>query len=122
MRFIGRSLLCIILATLPRNAAAQGDLPVRLDPVVVREAAPPKTLRPTEQLIQGKLVDESTGLPIARGNIELWAVGDTVRYYVNHKLVNEGTGSSLTKGRILFQSEGAEVYFKTMELRPVLNR
>lgn len=76
MRFIGRSLLCIILATLPRNAAAQGDLPVRLDPVVVREAAPPKTLRPTEQLIQGKLVDESTGLPIARGNIELWAVGD----------------------------------------------
>lgn len=54
--------------------------------------------------------------------LELWAVGDTVRYYVNHKLVNEGKGSSLTKGRILFQSEGAEVYFKTMELRPVLSR
>jgi hypothetical protein len=54
--------------------------------------------------------------------LELWAVGDTVRYYVNHKLVNEGKGSSLTKGRILFQSEGAEVYFKMMELRPVLSR
>jgi hypothetical protein len=54
--------------------------------------------------------------------LELWAVGDTLRYYVNHKLVNEGSGSSLTKGRILFQSEGAEVYFKTMELRPVLGR
>jgi len=54
--------------------------------------------------------------------LELWAVGDTIRYYVNHKLVNEGSGSSLTKGRILFQSEGAEVYFKTMELRPVLGR
>ncbi len=54
--------------------------------------------------------------------LELWAVGGTMRYYVNHKLVNEGTGSSLTRGRILFQSEGAEVYFKTMELRPVLAR
>jgi hypothetical protein len=52
--------------------------------------------------------------------LELWAVGDTVRYLVNHVLVNEGTGASATKGRILFQSEGAEVYFKTMELRPVL--
>ena len=54
--------------------------------------------------------------------LELWAEGDRIRYYVNHKLVNEGTGSSLTKGKILFQSEGAEVYFKTMELRPVLSR
>ena len=53
--------------------------------------------------------------------LELWAVGDTVRYYVNHHLVNEGRGSSLAKGRILFQSEGAEVYFKTMELRQVLS-
>ena len=52
--------------------------------------------------------------------LELWAVGDSVRYHVNHVLVNEGTGASLTKGRILFQSEGAELYFKTMELRPVL--
>jgi hypothetical protein len=42
-----------------------------------------------------------------------------VRYHVNHKLVNEGTGASLTKGRLLFQSEGAEVYFKTIELRQV---
>jgi len=54
--------------------------------------------------------------------LELWAVGDTVRYYVNHVLVNEGAGSSLTKGRILFQSEGAEVYFKSMELRPVVRQ
>jgi hypothetical protein len=53
--------------------------------------------------------------------LELWAVGGTVRYLVNHKLVNEGMGSSLTRGKILFQSEGAEVYFKTMELRPVLS-
>jgi hypothetical protein len=54
--------------------------------------------------------------------LELWAVGDTVRFYVNHKLANEGTASSLTRGRILFQSEGAEVFFKTMELRQVLSK
>lgn len=75
MRFIGRSLLCTTLVMLPRYAAAQGP-PVRLDPIVVREAAPPRELRPTQQLIQGKLVDETTGLPIARGIIELWADGD----------------------------------------------
>ncbi len=53
--------------------------------------------------------------------LELWAVGDTVRYYVNGVPANEGKGASLTKGRILFQSEGAEVFFKTMELRQVLH-
>ena len=42
-------------------------------------------------------------------------------YYVNHKLVNEGPALH-EKAGILFQSEGAEVYFKTMELRPVLGR
>src|SRR6185312_3747650 len=66
-----------ILATLPRYAAGQGDRPVvRLDPIIVRAAGPPKTLRPTEQLIQGKLLEEGTGAPIARGIIELWADGD----------------------------------------------
>lgn len=54
--------------------------------------------------------------------LELWAIGGTIRYHVNHKLVNEGSRSSLTKGRILFQSEGAEVYFKTMDLRPILTK
>ncbi len=49
--------------------------------------------------------------------LELYAEGDTVRYFVNGKLVNEGKGASVTRGRILFQSEGAEVYFRKMELR-----
>jgi 3-keto-disaccharide hydrolase len=52
--------------------------------------------------------------------LELWAVGDTVRYHINHKLVNEGSAASLKKGKILFQSEGAELYFKDMVLRPIL--
>ncbi len=51
--------------------------------------------------------------------LELYAIGDTVKYYVNGKLVNEGSNASLTKGKILFQSEGAEVYFRKMELREI---
>ena len=51
--------------------------------------------------------------------VEMIADGDRVRYWVNGKLVNEGTQASLTRGKILFQSEGAEVYFRNIELRPL---
>jgi hypothetical protein len=51
--------------------------------------------------------------------IELYAVGDTITYYVNGKLVNQGKNSGLTKGHILFQSEGAEIYYRKMELREI---
>lgn len=51
--------------------------------------------------------------------LELLADSDQVRYWVNGKLVNEGSGAGLTRGRILFQSEGAEVFFRNLELRPL---
>ncbi len=51
--------------------------------------------------------------------LELVTQGNTVRQYVNGKLVNEGTNPSPTEGKILFQSEGAEVYFRNMELSPL---
>jgi hypothetical protein len=38
---------------------------------------------------------------------------------VNGKLVNEGAGASVTRGKILFQSEGAEVYIRKAELTPL---
>ena len=41
---------------------------------------------------------------------------------VNGKVANEGRGSNLTRGKILFQSEGAEVFFRNMELRPLEKR
>lgn len=40
-------------------------------------------------------------------------------YYVNGKLVNEGTDCSLTEGKLLFQSEGAEIYFRRIDLVPL---
>lgn len=39
--------------------------------------------------------------------------------YVNGKLANEGTDAFPTSGKILFQSEGAEVYFRDIKLYPL---
>jgi hypothetical protein len=39
-----------------------------------------------------------------------------VKHWVNGKLTNEGTDAFPVSGKILFQSEGAEVFFRNMEL------
>jgi len=39
--------------------------------------------------------------------------------YVNGKLANEGTDAFPTSGKILFQSEGAEVFFRNIKLYPL---
>lgn len=44
--------------------------------------------------------------------------GDLV-YYLNGVKVMEGTNGSLTEGRLLFQSEGAEIFFRKIELHPL---
>src|SRR6202020_194992 len=51
--------------------------------------------------------------------LELVTDGNTVRQYVNGKLVNEGTDPFPKEGKILFQSEGAEVYFRDIKLYPL---
>jgi hypothetical protein len=51
--------------------------------------------------------------------LELVTQGNDVKQYVNGKLVNEGTDPSPVSGKILFQSEGAEVYFRDMKLYPL---
>ncbi len=45
--------------------------------------------------------------------------GNDVKQYVNGKLANEGTDPFPTEGKILFQSEGSEVYFRNMKLYPL---
>ena len=42
-----------------------------------------------------------------------------VKYYVNGKLVLEGTDSNFTEGKLMFQSEGAEIYFRRIDLEPL---
>ncbi|MGH9784242.1 MAG: 3-keto-disaccharide hydrolase, partial [Terriglobia bacterium] len=51
--------------------------------------------------------------------MELIADHGKVTFRINGKVANEGTGAQPARGRILFQSEGAEVYFRNIELRPL---
>jgi hypothetical protein len=51
--------------------------------------------------------------------LELVTQGNDVKQYVNGKLANEWTDPSPASGKILFQSEGAEVYFRDIKLYPL---
>ena len=50
--------------------------------------------------------------------IEIIANGNQIEHYVNGHLVNSATNTSVGAGRILLQSEGAEVYYKCVEITP----
>ncbi len=52
--------------------------------------------------------------------MEVICDGDSIINIVNGYVVNIGTKSSLTKGKILFQSEGAEIIFRKIEIRPLI--
>ena len=51
--------------------------------------------------------------------VEIVAQGDTVKHYLNGKMVNEGTKAYPASGKILIQSEGAEVYFRDINVYPL---
>ena len=58
--------------------------------------------------------------PIGEWNeYEITCDGDTIKLVINGQEVNVGTNSELKRGRILLQSEGAEIFFKDIELRPL---
>jgi len=52
--------------------------------------------------------------------MEVVCDGDTITNIVNGYVVNAGTKSSLTKGKITFQSEGAEIIFRRIEIRSLI--
>jgi len=51
--------------------------------------------------------------------VELIADRDRLVFLLNGVKVNEASGSSLTSGRLLFQSEGSEVFYRRIELHPL---
>jgi len=51
--------------------------------------------------------------------LELIVQGNDIKQYVNGKLANEGIDPFPTDGKILFQSEGAEVFFRNMTVAPL---
>jgi hypothetical protein len=52
-------------------------------------------------------------------HLEAVVENGNLTYYVNGKLVNAATDSSFTGGRIMLQSEGAEIYFRRIDLEPL---
>jgi hypothetical protein len=58
--------------------------------------------------------------PLGEWNtLECICDGDKITNILNGTVVNAGTNASHTKGKILFQSEGAEVFFRKIELLPL---
>ena len=51
--------------------------------------------------------------------LEMVVEDKTIKQYVNGILANVGTDPFPTEGKILFQSEGAEVFFRNMQLFPL---
>jgi hypothetical protein len=51
--------------------------------------------------------------------VEVICDGDKITNLINGVVVNQGSQASETKGRILLQSEGAEVFFRNIELFPL---
>ena len=66
---------------------------------------------------RGRQDVESPGAEWTR--IEAVCAGDTLEYFVNGKHVNQGTHLSYQSGRLIFQSEGAEIFFHRIELHPL---
>jgi hypothetical protein len=59
--------------------------------------------------------------PLGEWNrMEVFCDGGTITNIVNDHVVNVGTGSSPTQGKILVQSEGAEIEFRKIEVRPLV--
>jgi hypothetical protein len=52
--------------------------------------------------------------------MEVLCDGDSITTILNGYVVNIGTHSSLTRGKILLQSEGAEIFFRKIEVRPLV--
>jgi hypothetical protein len=68
------------------------------------------------RIIKKKDAEKPTG---EWNTVEVICDGDKIQHIVNGVLVNEGTAASVTKGKILLQSEGAEVFYRKIELRPL---
>jgi hypothetical protein len=73
--------------------------------------------------VQGFRGEHDVEKPAGEWNtLECICDGDKITNILNGKVVIAGTNSSHTKGKILFQSEGAEVFFRKIDLRPLTSK
>jgi hypothetical protein len=70
--------------------------------------------------VQGVRGKEDVEKPAGEWNrLECICAGDTITNILNGKVVNKGTKATPRKGKILFQSEGAELFFRRIDLQPL---
>jgi hypothetical protein len=77
---------------------------------------------PSEQAWGMKHIIRTADFEKPRGEwntIEIIANGNQIEHYVNGHLVNSGTDTNVEAGRILLQSEGAEIYYKSLTITPL---
>ncbi|RIW15180.1 DUF1080 domain-containing protein [Algoriphagus lacus] len=59
--------------------------------------------------------------PVGQWNrIECMVERDKISIFLNGKLVNQASGVKPSKGKIQIQSEGAEIFFRKVELKPLI--
>lgn len=70
--------------------------------------------------VKGYRGPEDVEKPVGEWNLlECVCAGDTITNVLNGKVVNKGTKVNPHKGKIIFQSEGAEVLFRKIDLKPL---
>jgi hypothetical protein len=75
---------------------------------------------PAWQDVKGFRGGQDVERPVGEWNrLEVICDGDRIINILNDKKVNEGRKASHTRGKILVQSEGAEVIFRRIDLRPL---
>lgn len=66
-----------------------------------------------------KRQESSEKLPGEWNTMKIRCEGDKIQVWVNDTLMNEGKSLSTTQGAICLQSEGAEIHFRKVELKPI---
>jgi Domain of Unknown Function (DUF1080) len=75
---------------------------------------------PAWQDVKGFRGPNDVEKPVGQWNtLEIVCAGDTISLFLNGTTVNQGAAASHRKGKILFQSEGAEVFFRRIDLTPL---
>ena len=87
-----------------------GDFKLQVDPA----RQDPKVNRHFFRIDKGKMIEK----PIGEWNqYEITCKGSTIKLEVNGQQVNEGAHAEATRGKILLQSEGAEIFFRNIQLK-----
>jgi hypothetical protein len=67
-----------------------------------------------------KKKSKETEKPTGEWNtVEVICDGGSITHIVNGEVVNRGTNASVTRGKIVLQSEGAEIFYRNVELTPI---